>query len=100
MRLLILGCHGHDDGIVQMCSGTSSVLLDLDAVHPNDIKTNNFLFRLNKLDRVPATDHNKVVSIIRAIVESGYIDQQTYKVYEKYIQMHKACGMYIYMRKE
>ena len=100
MRTLILGCHGKETDQVQLCGTTSFELLGVDAIPPADIEFHNFIFKIMRLDKFPATEHNKVVSTIRFLSQTGYLGDRRAESLIEWLNLHKRCGIYLYMRNE
>lgn len=92
--LLIVGCKGRVDCGIQLCGGTSFVLLDIGLVDPNDQKFFDYLFKVMKLANKPLTDYNAFISLSTFL--AAYLPDEKYQVLCSWIRIHKNCGLYMY----
>lgn len=96
----MLGCHGQRRYGFSMCKGTKNVLLDLSTLGDKQEEVMEYLDSHCKLFEQVLTDHNGVNNAIYYIIKQGLVPEHMKTLLYSYINMHKDCGLYMYIEDE
>ncbi len=98
--LLVLGCEGHYQFDLCFCKGVENVILDLEKIE----NTQSYFDIIQYLDSVPKVFEqicNKphiISNAIYKLYELEYISEEMYKHINYFYEMHKRCGMILYVK--
>ena len=92
---LVLKCEGHKLDDFVFCSGTKTIILDLETIEttPNYVSLIQYLDGVTKLFDAPCVSMNTISSAMFKIFEMGYISEKVHKYFSYYWDMHKRCGL-------
>lgn len=96
---LVFGCYGRVDDNLVLCSTTENRILKLDDTLDNFDKIIEYFENLRLFDR-PIMDQNAIRHLLFNLQNKFYQKMRPmwtetkFRTLEKYLQMHKMCGVY------
>lgn len=92
-----VGCNGQMLKGITLCGGTENQIADLRRLSVGKEATLEYLEKHIKLFDAPAVDVNKITGVVGHLAGEGIIIPQKEKAIYKYITLHRACGLYMYV---
>lgn len=89
------GCRGREDCGVQLCAGTSFVLIDLELLNfAEQVAVQSYVFKLMRMETAPITEYNAVMNSLLFLKQ--YVPAPRFDATTEWVSLHKQCGLYLY----
>lgn len=96
---LVLGCNGCQQNDFILCNSIKNIILDIETI--DDDKYNKIIFFLENacgLFDYKITDHNKVTNSLALMHKTFEIFEEDILIkIQKFMKLHKECGLYLYL---